>query len=176
MIQKMNGPCFEISFELVPFDLKSDEKRPCWHALIGDSVVAKDFPVQERGSNDVGLQIPVEVMAALGGASIAVQIRPSFSTYVIMGQSCAFIATEERESSIQWHFVDGGGEPVTYEYLTEKGFASTSCNMLDDNKINTKTAFLGWTTQVLNFAGMFAVTHEAWILQRHNRNFQVLKA
>lgn len=70
------GDYFAIGYDVVLFD--GDEIKPCWHSLVGDFVVATGLPIPERSYDNKGLQIPVEVMAALGGVSIAVDIGSGF--------------------------------------------------------------------------------------------------
>jgi hypothetical protein len=150
------GEYFAIGYDVVLFD--RDEIKPCWHSLVGDFVVATGFPIPERPSDDKGLQIPVEVMAALGGVYIAVDIGPGF---FLKGETIAFIPVERRSDRVQWHLVEHGGEIIDYDYIEHEGFKLLPRSTLDGEAINSTTAFLGWTPHVINIAG-----EEKTLLQR----------
>jgi hypothetical protein len=137
---------FKLEYELLSFD--SDEIKLCWHSLIGDSVVATGFPIPERSHDDKGLQIPVEIMAALGGVSIAVNTGSGF---ILKGETVAFIPVKRKKDHVQWHLVDRSGEPIDYEYLEEQ--MPSTLATLDGEAINSTIAFLGWTSHIMNLAG-----------------------
>jgi hypothetical protein len=139
---------FQLEYDVVSFD--TDETKLCWHSLIGDSVVATGFPIPERFYDDKGLQVPVEIMAALGGVSIAVNVGYGF---FLKGETVAFIPVERKKDHVQWHLVDRSGEPLDYEYLEQQMLISSTLSTLDGEAINSTTAFLGWTPYVMNLAG-----------------------
>lgn len=141
------GDYFAIDYDVVLFD--SDEIKPCWHSLVGDFVVATGFPIPERSYDDKGLQIPVEVMAALGGVSIAVDIG---SGLFLEGETIAFIPVERRGDRVHWQLVERVGEIVDYNYIEHEGFKLLPRSTLD-GEINSTTAFLGWTLHVISIAG-----------------------
>jgi len=138
---------FELEYDVVSFD--KDEIQLCWHFLIGDSVVATGFPIPERSYDDKGLQVPIEIMAALGGVSIAVDVGSGF---FLKGETVAFIPVERRDDRVQWHLVDRDGELLDYGYLEKQGFKPLT-SKLDGEAINSTIAFLGWTPHVMNLAG-----------------------
>ena len=139
---------FELEYDVVSFD--KDEVKLCWHSLIGDSVVATGFPIPERSYDDKGLQAPIEIMAALGGVSIAADVGSGF---FLKGETVAFIPVERKNNRVQWHLVDRGGEPLDYEYLEKQGSKPLTLSKLDGEAINSTTAFLGWTPHIINLAG-----------------------
>ena len=139
---------FKLEYDVISFD--KDEIKLCWHSLIGDSVVATGFPIPERSYNNKGLQVPIEIMAALGGVSIAVDVRSGF---YLKGEAVAFIPVERKDDRVQWHLVDRGGKPLDYEYLEKQKFKPLTLSELDGEAINSTTAFLGWTPHVMNLAG-----------------------
>lgn len=126
-----------------------DETKLCWHSLIGDFVVATGFPIPERSYDDKGLQIPVEIMAALSGVSIAVDLGSGF---FLKGETAALIPVERRNDCVQWHLIHRGGELLDYENLEAQGIISVPRSVLGGEAINLTTAFLGWTPHVMNLA------------------------
>lgn len=145
------GVRFEITHRLSPFD--KDEEKPCWHALFGKSVVATGFPIPERTYDDKGLQIPVEVMAALAGVSLAVNVGSPLDGFVLKGDKLAFIPVERRDNHVQWHLIERGGETVEYAHLDQANIRPLGPDRLDEAAINSTVAFLGWTERVYNYAG-----------------------
>jgi hypothetical protein len=140
---------FEITYEIVPFD--KNEIEMCWHRLIEGATVATGFPVPSRSIENRGLQVPLDIMAALVGSSVAVDTG---SGYFIRGEACALYPVDRSKDRgcIQWHLVEDREtpgkdddstnlpSPVQYKRLTMKEIQST-------------TAYLGWTPGTLNCAG-----------------------
>jgi hypothetical protein len=118
--------------------------------LVGDFVVATGFPIPELSYDDKGLQIPVEVMAALGDVSIAMDIGSGF---FLKAETIAFMLVERRSDRVQWHLVERGGEIIDYDYIEHEGFKLLPRSTLDGEAINSTTAFLGWIPHVINIAG-----------------------
>jgi hypothetical protein len=92
----------------------------------------------------------MEIMAALGGISVAVDFGSGF---YLKGETIAFIPVEKRNNRVQWHLIDRGREPLDYEYLDTHGIKHLPQSTLDGEAINSSTVFLGWTPYVMNFAG-----------------------
>ena len=144
--------CFHIGYELVP--LEDDEMELCWHSLIEDSVIASAFPIVERSARDKGLQIFIEIMAALGGISIAVDFGLG---YVLKGETVAFIPVERHNDHVQWHLLHDNGKSIGYEWLEKQQLKVLDCQILDSDSINKTTCFLEWVSKVLNRAGKYCV-------------------
>lgn len=91
-------------------------------------MVVTGFPIPERSYDDKGLQIPVDVIAALAGVSIAVDIGSGF---FLKGGTIAFIPVERRSDRVQWHLVERGGEIIDYDYIEYEGFKLLLRSTLD---------------------------------------------
>ena len=153
-----NNPRFEIDYRVVPFD--EDEISLCWHYLVTDSTIATGFPVQSRSIEDKGLQVPIEIMAALVGVSIAVDVG---SGYFIKGETCAIYPVQRNmmPNHVQWHIFDNHEKP--FEYLDMK-CQSLPLTKLSMEEINSTVAFLGWSQTIMNCAGKFSFTPRiTWI-------------
>ena len=140
-------PHFEINYRVAPFD--EDEIRLCWHDLVTDSTIATGFPMQPRSIDDKGHQVPMEIMAALVGVSIVVDVG---SGYFIKGETCAVYPVHRNKITdhVQWHISDN--DKKSFEYL-DMNIESLPLAKLSLEEINSTVAFLGWTQSVMNCAG-----------------------
>jgi hypothetical protein len=50
-----------------------DAERTCWLPLFYNPVIAKGFPIPHRTNHELGIEMPLEMMAALSGAEQAVE-------------------------------------------------------------------------------------------------------
>ena len=114
-------------------------------------MIASAFPIAERSSRDKGLQIPIEIMAGLGGVSVAVDV--GFG-YVLKGQTVAFVPVERHKNHVQWHFLHCDGKAMEFEWLENQQHKPLPQQEFNKESINTTICFLGWTSDVLNLAGM----------------------
>ena len=124
--------------------IDEDEGQLCWHSLTGDSVITSGFPTAGRGQEDKGLQIPLGIMAALGGISYAMDAG---SGYVLRGENVAFVPVARRDDHVQWHLVRCDEGAKSYSELAEQS------QTLGEQTLFSTTVFLGWTMQVLNYVG-----------------------
>ena len=131
-------------FETDTVSIDEDEDRLCWHSLTGDTVITSGFPITDRGQEDKGLQIPLKIMAALGGISYAIDVGAG---YILRGEGVAFIPVAKRDSHVQWHLVRRDEGLESYFELAEQS------QKLDGQDLSSTTAFLGWTMQAFNSAG-----------------------
>ena len=119
-----------------------EEDQSCWLSLFKDPVIAHRFPTTLRNDHEVGLEIPLDMMAALGGARHAVDFDGGL---VLKGFSTLFVPIRRHEDSVQWHLTCARGEDrISYSE------ASTQCPnraLLEDlnhEELKTMRAFLGW--------------------------------
>ncbi|KAI0538673.1 hypothetical protein GGR58DRAFT_501024 [Xylaria digitata] len=131
-----SGSCrFTIDYEIKKFD--DDEPKPCWHLLLGDFVVATGFPIPERRYDDRGLQIPVEVMAALMGVFVAVNTGSGF---MLRDDRMSLIPVDYSHGRVQWH-------------LAKNNESQQGMIQLGEDEIHKSIGFLGWTPEVVNYQG-----------------------
>lgn len=148
-----NEAMFHISYRTVPFN--ENEHDRCWTHLIGNSVVASGFPIPERSEEMKGLQIPLQIMAALGGAS---SVFDNGKGFVLKGLYMAFIpvkriANDGTQDQVQWHLLENGDAPISYEDI--ENTARLQRRDLDEKALASTVAFLGWTSDVINCAGKY---------------------
>ena len=85
---------FSVVYERV--EVPADEQS-CWFSLFNNPVMAKGFPVPERSNSERGLEMSIELMAALGGARYAIEFGDGL---IIKGYSAAFVPVMSHEDSI----------------------------------------------------------------------------
>ncbi|KAK0741807.1 hypothetical protein B0T21DRAFT_120082 [Apiosordaria backusii] len=146
--QKDDQPCFKISrsFEKIP----ATDKKICWLPLFSNATVAWGFPTPER-LGEVGLEIPVPLMANLTGARHAVEYQGGI---VLKGLSTMLIPTKcttnWSTSSVQWHLVFNKDNTRRLSY--KDGIAQCQRRaLLDDvnlSSLETMRAFIGWCSSV----------------------------
>ena len=134
----------EIRTCLVPID--EAEEKFCWHNLTGDTVIVSGFPMEDRGEQDIGLQIPLKIMAALGGISFGVNEGNGFS---LQSRTAAFVPTSVTENRVQWHL------HVLDTKDTDRCFQSFEHISLDERSLSNSISYLGWATDVLINAGVW---------------------
>lgn len=153
--EDLSGLLVEIKYDTVAFD--EDEAKLCWHSLMADSIIATGFPIAERSDEDKGLQLPIEVMAAIAGVSMAVDMGSGF---ILKGDTLAFIPVQRRGNHVQWHLLGGDGEPLGYDFLRNSSLRPLPRNDFSNEDINSSIAFLGWAPKIRNFAGTYSLCHE----------------
>jgi hypothetical protein len=140
---------FQISSEVVP--LTSDDPGSCWNEVVGNSTIATGFPIPVRINNEKGLELPLEVMAALGGVPLATQFNGG---YVLKARSIAFVPVERRGSSVQWHLVRKGGVKLKYKDIGDLCPIRLPVEVLDQDELSSTRAFLGWCSDATNNLGV----------------------
>jgi hypothetical protein len=70
-ISSLSPPEFYIKFDVYPLE---EDEGSCWHNIFANQVIAQGFPISSR-RDEFGLEISLHMMAALGGASNAMNMR-----------------------------------------------------------------------------------------------------
>jgi hypothetical protein len=140
---------FRISTEVVP--LTSDDSGSCWNEVVGNSTIVTGFPIPERVNNEKGLELPLEVMAALGGVPLATQFNGG---YVLKARSIAFVPVERNGSSIQWHLVKKGGAKLRYKDIDDVCPIRLPVEVLNQDELSSTRVFLGWCSDATNNLGV----------------------
>jgi hypothetical protein len=142
-------PAFRIASEVIP--LSPDEPRSCWNEVVGSSVIVAGFPIPERFLDETGLEIPLEVMASLGGMRLATQHDGG---YLLKGRSIMFVPVERRGDSVQWHLVQRKGSRIRYQDAVDLCPVRLPVERLDEEGLSSTRAFLGWCPSSINNLGM----------------------
>ncbi|TVY84916.1 hypothetical protein LSUE1_G001846 [Lachnellula suecica] len=132
-------PIFEIGFQMKSLDRNGSS---CWHSLFPSSVIAKGFPIAQRGQ-EVGLEISLEMMAALTGVRHAVEYKGGI---ILKSFSCAFLPVKRYQDSIQWHYIEGDeNERLSYGIVVaEYPHRALVKDGVDVESLKHTRAFVGW--------------------------------
>ncbi|PQE07314.1 pfs domain protein [Rutstroemia sp. NJR-2017a WRK4] len=137
---------------LMEFSVTSlgDEENSCWHDLFFNPVIAYNFPIEERHFGN-GLEIPIHMMAALGGASQAVEFDGGI---VIKGFSSMFVPLKRVGDSIQWHYIKKEDDTrFPYSEVNHHCPGRALLENVDFKSLTTTRAFLGWWGNITSHLG-----------------------
>ncbi|KAF8856440.1 hypothetical protein BDZ45DRAFT_476525 [Acephala macrosclerotiorum] len=144
------GATGRTSMEYLDEPLDTGEES-CWHALFSNPVIACGFPISDRYHDEKGLEIPVRMMAALGGASRAVEFDGGI---LIKGFSSIFVPLHRTNASIQWHYIRNEDDiRLPYWEVDDRCLGRALLDTVDYEAVNTKRAFLGWWGKTTSHLG-----------------------
>ena len=143
------------TYVIVDYDKSPVLLGSCWFYLFNNPVIAQGFPVPERSNYEHGLELPVELMATLGGGRHAVDFEGGL---VIKGHSIAFVPVRQFEDTIQWHMISNSdGTRLRYSDLRMRRALQ---NDVDYESMRTKRAILGWSQVAQTFLGTAGFSYE----------------
>ena len=130
---------FSVTFEATEL---SEGKESCWLPLFANAVIAQGFPVPARKSWGLGLEIPLEIMAALGGARHVTDFEGGL---ILKGHSAMFVPIKRYDQSIQWHLIRRNDEQrVLYRDVRKECPSRAMLDEVDHATLKNTRAFLGW--------------------------------
>lgn len=142
---------FTVDYEKSPVSEES-----CWFSLFNNPVIAQGFPIPERRNFERGLEMPIELMATLGGGRHAVEFEGGL---VIKGHSIAFVPVQQFEDTIQWHMISNSdGTRLRYSDLRRVRALLEEVNF---ESIRTKRAILGWSQVAQTLLGTASIDYES---------------
>lgn len=114
----------------------------CWYPLFVNPVIAQGFPTAPRKHHEAGLEIPIEMMMALGGARYAVDFEGGL---LLKGLSSMFVPTKRYEESIQWHLIHHTCKSrLTYSQVKIQCPNRALLDEVDHDSLHNTRTFLGW--------------------------------
>lgn len=136
----------------------TEAERICWLPLFNNPVIAKGFPISTRGNREVGIEIPLEMMAFLSGAEHAVEYGRGL---LIKSFSGMLVPVERQGNSVQWHFLsDPTGRRMRYSDLRGLCPRRLSLDELDHDSLGKTRAFLAWWRASESYLGTQNVSYE----------------
>jgi hypothetical protein len=148
-----NHPPFVFNIEFATGAL---EEKSCWHGLFSNPVIAYNFPIPRRDDGLVGLEIPIKMMATLGGASHAVEFNGGL---MLKGFSCMFVPYKRHGNSIQWHFITNEDNNRLEYFQADQQCPKRLRNVNQESLVSTR-AFLGWWGEVTTNLGTTDAKYE----------------
>ena len=128
----------------ITFDMWSPgkEDQSCWFPLFANPVIAFGFSAAPRNDKEVGLEIPLEMMAVLGGARHVVDFEGGL---VMKGYSAMFVPLKRYGQSIQWHLIRRSDEHrILYRELRSECPNRAMLEEINHEALLNTRAFLGW--------------------------------
>ncbi|CZR64828.1 uncharacterized protein PAC_14727 [Phialocephala subalpina] len=130
---------FLMTFKTVPLP---EGEKSCWYPLFINPVIARGFPVPSRDNGEAGLEISVEMMAALGGARYAVEFEGGL---LLKGLSAMFVPIKRYEGSIQWHLIHNTAKNrLPYSEVKVRCPDRALLDEVGHESLQSTRAFLGW--------------------------------
>ncbi|KAK0129528.1 hypothetical protein ONS96_000093 [Cadophora gregata f. sp. sojae] len=146
ILTSLSEGSFDMDFVQAPL---AEPEKMCWFSLFANPVIAKGFPIPPRTSCDLGIEIPLEMMAFLIGAEHAVEHGCGL---VIKGFSSVLIPVKRCNNSVQWHLVSKpNGTRMKYSDISDA--MRLSLRELDQDSLGQTRAFLGWWRHSESYLG-----------------------
>ena len=131
--------CIMVTFDQC--DLLQEEQS-CWLPIFTRAVIAHGFPVPGRENGEQGLEIPIEMMAALGGARHVTDYQGGL---VLKGFSAMFVPLKRYDQSIQWHLIKHRDDHrILYRELSSGHPKRATVEEVSYQSLWNTRAFLGW--------------------------------
>ena len=135
------------------------EEQSCWLPLFANPVIARGFPIRERENGEQGLELPLEMMAALGGARHATDFDGGV---VLKGHSAMFVPVNRYPQSIQWHLIRRSDEQrILYRELIQECPNRAMLEEVDYESLQITRAFLGWWKSSETYLGTRDAAYES---------------
>jgi hypothetical protein len=134
------GPrTFEIMFKHAPIHVS---ETACWLPLFCGAVIAKGFPIPERG-DEVGLEVPLQILAELAGVRHAVEHENGI---VMKGFAHMFVPVRRDGDRVQWHAIFSGDteKRITYAHSLSQCNSRASLDEVSLQDLPSLRAFVGW--------------------------------
>lgn len=140
---------FDIHFEmddLAPISSADTPPGRCWHDMFRNPVLVGGYPIITKPRHGMGLEIPLNIMAALTGSE---RVDEFDEKVFIKGFTALLVATETVEGLILWHYLyNPEGKRVSYsEYPHDVS------NYISPSHVNAARHVVGWCATCKTYAG-----------------------
>lgn len=146
---------FVIGFQHEPLHAT---EMPCWLPLFSGAVIASGFPIPKR-ADEMGLEIPLELLAEIGGVQHAVEFQGGV---VMKGFSHMFVPIRKSGDRVQWHAVSSTDPDTLLTY--QDGLSRCSSRALSDevslDDIKNCRAIVGWCSVAQSRLGSDQASYE----------------
>jgi hypothetical protein len=147
-------PMFEITYDVAR--VPANEQGSCWNYFAGDCVIVHGFHISPRHHEESGLEAPIEMLAKLAGAPLAVEYNKGL---VFKGRSiilAPFKRNGQSPVTIQWHLVEKKGARLRLKDIDSLcPVPRLTAEELGDNVLHSPAtrSFLGWCPKSVNILG-----------------------
>jgi hypothetical protein len=137
-------------------DLVNEEKL-CWVGLFHNPLIARGFPVSARRKEELGLEAPIQIMAALCGARNAVEHEGGL---VLKGFSTLLVPVKRKGKSVHWHLLTSkSGKRIKYNQISSLWPLRLLVSQFDHESILKTRAFLSWWNRSESFLGTQSIQY-----------------
>lgn len=149
------GAAFNITLQFEP--LHSSENT-CWLPLFSKAVIAHGFPIPER-RDETGLEIPIDIMAAVAGVRHAVEYEGGV---VMKGFSSMFVPIKRNEDRVQWHLISSNDcdTRLSYQNVLDRCRERALLKEVDLESLSLTRAIVGWCSVVDTILGRNDINYE----------------
>ncbi|KUJ07843.1 uncharacterized protein LY89DRAFT_765910 [Mollisia scopiformis] len=135
-----------------------EAETTCWLPLFKNAVIATGFPTAARTNHEIGVEIPLEMMAVLIGAERAVEHDGGI---LIKGFSSVLVPVARKNDSVQWHLLENSdGTRLKYSDIRERCQDRLSIDELSQESLREMRVFLGWLRHAKSFFGTPEVAYK----------------
>lgn len=136
----------------------------CWFPFFENALIAYGFPIPERQA-EVGLEIPIDILAALAGVKHAVQHE---DVVLLKGFSFMLVPTGKVQDIVQWHLIRDNdeskglsyGKPLSYEQALTLCEREPLLREMDLDSLRKMRAIVGWCSSARLLLGSESIDYE----------------
>lgn len=123
----------------------------CWISLFQDPILVKGFPVLKKPEGYIGLEMPLNIMAALVDST---RVTKFAGTIFIKGFSMALVLTKHYKHACAWHLlVKDDGTHLSYDDPRIKLLSPVQADTLNIHGLESERHFVGWCSTVQALTG-----------------------
>lgn len=152
----------------------SQSNGRCWRDLFRNPVVVKGYPIRDRSAQDIGLEIPLDIMAALVGSH---RITRFAERTFIKSFSAMLLLNNKIGDILAWHllFNEDGGH-ISYADPRVRLNPDSSTEAINMSTLSTSRHVVGWCLQVKNMAGECPLQSfiDFWSSQKDSRPLHIV--
>lgn len=138
----------DFTFKKIASGKQGMDRAPgfCWQDMFRNPVIGGGFPILKKPGHGLGLEMPLQLMAALAGSKRLSEF--SGRTY-IKGFSAMVVATAVLTNTVVWHYCyNKQGRRISYG-----DHALQSCPQISMQQLTTSRHIVGWCSTCKVYAG-----------------------
>jgi hypothetical protein len=146
--QRRRGEIFcQLDFKVrAPYMMGTEGPGLCWHNMFTNPILVAGFPISSKPESGLGIEMPLELLAGLVGASQVVGIQ---GKVVLKGFATMLVAVKRLGDLLIWHFLfDEEGKRISYLDFALEEACDMNVRQLDDVR-----HVVGWLRDSSYYAG-----------------------
>jgi hypothetical protein len=132
-------------------DRLQGENGQCWQNMFRNPVVVDGYPILKRLKRHTGMEISLDIMAALAGAQ---RVTNFLGKIFIKGFCTMLIPTDRFDDMVIWHLLfHEDGRHISYNDPRICNLAGPSVDSLCLSELENLRHIVGWCSNMKNYAG-----------------------